>query len=79
MTGSEYYDNNVPYEGVYPTFVESIVKISKGDITNITYTHRSKVSTDLHPTSLFTAAIQDVQDGLVDMSVVHMLQTWQHS
>jgi len=69
VTGSEYYDNSVPYEGVYPTFAERIMKFSGGDIKNITYTHRSKVSSDIHPTSSFTAAVQDIQDGLVDMSV----------
>jgi len=69
VMGSEYYDNSVPYEGVYPSFAEKIMKFSQGDIKNITYTHRSKVSSDLHPTSSFTAAVQDIQDGLVDMSV----------
>mmetsp|Transcript_23990 Transcript_23990/g.43164 ORF Transcript_23990/g.43164 Transcript_23990/m.43164 type:complete len:337 (+) Transcript_23990:534-1544(+) len=69
VTGSEYYDNNIPYEGIYPTIVKKIVKSSKGGIKNITYTHRSRVSSDLHPESSFTAAIQDIQDGLVDMSV----------
>ena len=44
-------------------------QISKGDIQNITYTSRSKASSHVHPTSKFTAAVQDIEDGLVDMSV----------
>jgi len=27
VTGSEYYDNNIPYEGIYPTIVKKIVKV----------------------------------------------------
>ena len=27
-TGSEYYDNNVPFEGVYPNYVKSIFQVS---------------------------------------------------
>mmetsp|Transcript_383 Transcript_383/g.621 ORF Transcript_383/g.621 Transcript_383/m.621 type:complete len:507 (-) Transcript_383:907-2427(-) len=69
VTGSEYYDNNIPYEGIYPIMMENLVKSSKGGIKNITYTHRSNVSSVLHPKSSFTAAVQDIQDGLVDMSV----------
>jgi len=68
-TGSEYYDNRVLFEGVYPSYVEKLVEISNGDISKFTYTHRSRVSSDLHPSSSFTAAVQDLKDGLVDMSV----------
>mmetsp|Transcript_34735 Transcript_34735/g.56767 ORF Transcript_34735/g.56767 Transcript_34735/m.56767 type:complete len:669 (+) Transcript_34735:46-2052(+) len=67
--GSEYYDDNVPYDGVYLHYTKKIVEISNGDIRNLTFTHRSKASGDLHPSSSFTAAVQDLKDGLVDMAV----------
>mmetsp|Transcript_36003 Transcript_36003/g.63128 ORF Transcript_36003/g.63128 Transcript_36003/m.63128 type:complete len:701 (+) Transcript_36003:59-2161(+) len=66
---SEYYDDNIPYEGVYINYVKMIEEISKGDIQNITLTHRSKVSSRVHPGSSFTAAVQDIKDGLVDLSI----------
>ena len=27
VTGSEYYDNNIPYEGIYPNVMENIMKV----------------------------------------------------
>ena len=27
MTGSEYYDNSIPYKGIYPNFLDSIAKV----------------------------------------------------
>jgi hypothetical protein len=33
------------------------------------FTHRSRVSGIVHPSSSFTAAVQDIEDGLVDMAV----------
>ena len=44
-------------------------QISNGDIRSMDITHRSKVSGIVHPASSFTAAVQDVQDGLVDMAI----------
>jgi hypothetical protein len=44
-------------------------QISNGDIKNISYTYRSKSSSLVHPKSSFTAAVQDIADGLVDISV----------
>ena len=58
--GSEYYDDGVPFEGIYPSFVRGIADISNGDIRNITFTHRSRAASLLHPTSSYTAAVQDV-------------------
>ena len=29
--GIEYYDNSVPFDGVYPTYVQQLVEISNGD------------------------------------------------
>ncbi|EJK48816.1 hypothetical protein THAOC_32354 [Thalassiosira oceanica] len=67
-TGDEYFDNNVPYEGVYPTYLERILKMSNGDIKNVTYTHVSKAAKLAYPGSSFTAAVSDIQHGLADMS-----------
>ncbi|KAL7536673.1 hypothetical protein ACHAWF_005534 [Thalassiosira exigua] len=67
--GSEYYNNSVPYKGVYIDYMKQLMEISQGDIRNVTYSHRSRVSSVLHPESRFTAAVQDVQDGLFDMAV----------
>ncbi|KAL7528210.1 hypothetical protein ACHAXR_003461, partial [Thalassiosira sp. AJA248-18] len=87
--GSEYYDNSIPWEGVYLKYVNSVMEISNGDIRNITVTHRSKSSSLIsngdirnitvthrskasglvHPSSSYTAAVQDLQDGLVDMAI----------
>ena len=44
-------------------------QISKGDIQSMNFTHRSRVSGIVHPASSFTAAVQDIEDGLVDMAV----------
>eukprot|EP00581_Thalassiosira_minuscula_P007139 CAMPEP_0183703846 /NCGR_PEP_ID=MMETSP0737-20130205/1421_1 /TAXON_ID=385413 /ORGANISM="Thalassiosira miniscula, Strain CCMP1093" /LENGTH=733 /DNA_ID=CAMNT_0025930645 /DNA_START=80 /DNA_END=2281 /DNA_ORIENTATION=+ len=67
--GDEYYDDSVPYEGVYIHYVKQIMEISKGDIKNITMTHKSIASSLVHPQSSFTAAVQDLEDGLVDMAI----------
>jgi len=67
--GDEYYDNTIPFEGVYIHFVKEIMAISNGDIRSMNFTHRSKVSGVVHPTSSFTAAVLDIEDGLVDMAV----------
>jgi len=44
-------------------------QISNGDIQSMELTHRSRVSGIVHPGSSYTAAVQDVQDGLVDMAI----------
>lgn len=67
--GDEYYDNSVPFEGVYLDYVKSLQGVSDGDIQNITLTHRSRGGSLVHPYSSYTAAVQDVADGLVDMAV----------
>ena len=67
--GDEYYNDNIPYEGVYIHFAKQIMDLTGGDIKSMNFTHRSKVSDIEHPTSSFTAAIQDVKNGLVDMAV----------
>ena len=67
--GEEYYNNSIPFEGVFINYADSIKENSGGDIADIKYTHRSRISGELHPTSSYTAAVQDVKDGIVDMSV----------
>jgi len=67
--GDEYYDDSFSYGGVYINYVNKLTQVSNGDIKNLTLTYRSKSSSLVHPTSSFTAAVQDVSDGLVDMSV----------
>ena len=66
--GDEFFNDNIPFEGIYINFVKSIMEISKGDIRSMNFTHRSRVSSIVHPTSSFTAAVQDIEDGLVDMA-----------
>lgn len=68
-TGEEYYDDRIPWEGAYPKYLKKLVEISQGDIKNVTFTHRSRASSLVHPTSSFTASVQDIQDGLLDMAV----------
>ena len=34
--GDEYFDSNVLYEGVYPTYIERIQELSNGDINSVT-------------------------------------------
>ena len=63
-----YFDDSISFGGIYIDYVNSIVQLSKGDIQNVTYTHTSRASLKQHPTSSFTAAVQDVGRGLVDMA-----------
>jgi len=67
--GNEFYDDNIPYEGIYITYIKKIQEVSGGDIQNINFTYRSQASSLVHPGSSFTAAVQDLEDGLVDMAV----------
>mmetsp|Transcript_5441 Transcript_5441/g.13625 ORF Transcript_5441/g.13625 Transcript_5441/m.13625 type:complete len:357 (+) Transcript_5441:326-1396(+) len=64
----EYYNNSVPYEGVLNDYMDALVHTSNGNF-NVTYTFGSKASRLLHPTSPWTAVIQDVKDGLIDMGL----------
>jgi len=38
--GSEYYDNSIGYEGVYPDYIKNVISVSNGDILNVSYTYR---------------------------------------
>ena len=64
-----YFDDSIPYGGIYIDYVNSLVKISNGDIQNVTYTHTSRATLKRYPASRFTAAVRDVENGLVDMAV----------
>ena len=64
-----YFDDSVPFGGIYIDYINELVKISNGDIQNVTSTHISKGSLKRYPASSFTAAVQDVENGLVDMAV----------
>ena len=67
--GDEYYNDSIPFEGVYIHYLKQIMKFSDGDIKSLNFTHRSKVSDIEHPTSTYTATIQDIADGVIDMAV----------
>jgi len=66
---SYYFDDSIPFRGLYIDYIHSLVEISNGDIQNLTFTHTSKASVKLYPRSEWTAAVQDVENGLVDMAV----------
>eukprot|EP00985_Skeletonema_marinoi_P034995 scaffold45345_cov212-Skeletonema_marinoi.AAC.1 len=69
-TEDNYFDDTIPFGGIYIDYMNSIVKLSKGDIRNVTYTHTSRGSLNRYKAgSRFTAAVPDVQNGLVDMAV----------
>jgi len=68
-SGEEFYDDNIPYEGVYINYAKNVQKLSGGDIQNMTFTHKSQVSSIVHPKSSFTASIQDIEDGFIDMAI----------
>ncbi|KAK1739248.1 ionotropic glutamate receptor family protein [Skeletonema marinoi] len=64
-----YSDDTIPFGGIYIDYINELVKISNGDIQNVTFTHTSRASLKQYPSSRFTAAVQDVENGLVDMAV----------
>ncbi len=46
---SNVFHTSVPYEGAYMNYIQEIMRIAKGDITNVTYTYKSRSSTLQHP------------------------------
>ena len=64
-----YFNDSIPFGGLYVDYLNTIKDLSNGDIQNVTYTHTSKASLKMYPTSSFTAAVQDVENGLVDMAL----------
>ncbi|KAL7530571.1 hypothetical protein ACHAXR_003567, partial [Thalassiosira sp. AJA248-18] len=67
-SGSEYYDSSVPFEGVFMIYLEKLMGIAD-DNFEVTYTFGSQAGRRLHPSSKYTAAIQDIQDGLADLAI----------
>eukprot|EP00956_Cyclotella_meneghiniana_P038556 scaffold156105_cov73-Cyclotella_meneghiniana.AAC.1 len=67
--GPEYYDNSIPWEGAYIDLVRDIVELAGNDISSFNTTYKSRASGIAHPASSFTAAVRDIQNGLVDMSI----------
>jgi len=66
---TRYFNDTIPFGGLYVDYLNTIKDLSNGDIQNVTYTHTSKASLKMYPTSSFTAAVQDVENGLVDMAL----------
>ena len=66
--GQNMFNESVPFEGATINFFNSLEDLADGDFS-IAYTHGSKAANNLYPTSSYTAAIQDVEDGLVDLAV----------
>lgn len=62
------HTNSIPFEGVLINYLNALQDLSNNDF-NVTYTYGSKASKLVHPTSAYTAVVQDIQDGLVDMVV----------
>ena len=69
VQGDEYFNDSIPFEGIYPTYIQNIADTTNGDIQNITFTHLTRASRIVHPYSKATAAVQDVADGLSDMVI----------
>ena len=65
MSGSNF---SVPYEGAIIDYFDDLIRIADGDF-DISYTFGSKSSNRIHPKSSFTAAVQDIEDGLADASI----------
>ena len=67
--GEEYFNDSIPFTGLYIDYINSLVQISNEDIQNVTFTHTSKANLKRYSASSFTAAVRDVENGLVDMAV----------
>ncbi len=67
--GDEYFDDSIPFGGIYIDYMKELAALSNGDIQNVTFTHTSKASLKRYPASSFSAAVRDVGNGLMDMAV----------
>ena len=65
--GDEYYNDTSPFYGVYISYMKDLVRVSNGDIGGLNFTHVSRASNVEHPSLSYTAAVQDIANGLVDM------------
>jgi len=63
----KYYNQSTPYEGSNIDYVKDLESLSRGDL-HVNFTHTSRGSMKQHASS-FTAAVQDVGNGLVDFAV----------
>ncbi len=64
-----YFDDSIPFGGIYIDYVKAIAQLSNGDIQDdVMFTHTSRGSLKRY-TSAYTAAVQDVENGLADMAV----------
>lgn len=68
LPGEEYWNVSIPYEGVMIDYLDQVQALADGDFT-IEWTFGSKASRLVHPSSAYTASVQDIQDGLIDMAV----------
>ena len=66
---TNYFDDSIPFGGIYIDYIKKLIQISNGDIQNVTFTHTSNGSLKRYPASSFTAAVWDVKNGLADMAV----------
>ena len=67
-SSNKYAFFSVGYEGVLINYMQALQRTAGGDF-NVTYTYGSKASRLLHPTSSYTAVVQDINNGLVDMAI----------
>lgn len=66
--GEEYWNKTIPFEGAMVDYLDQLQTLAAGDF-NVEWTFGSKASKLIHPSSAYTASVQDVQDGLIDMAV----------
>lgn len=66
--GEEYWNNSVPFEGAMVDYLYQLQTLSDGDF-DVEWTFGSRASKLTHPSSAYTASVQDVQDGLIDFVV----------
>ena len=64
-----YFDDTIPFGGLYIDYINSLTDMSNGYIQNVTYTHTSRANLKRYPEESYTAAVQDVKNGLADMAV----------
>ena len=62
--------DSIPFEGVFVNYLNKLEDIADGDF-KVEYMHGSKVSKNIHPKSSYTATVQDIEDGLIDMAVAN--------
>jgi hypothetical protein len=61
-TGSEYFDDSIPWQGWVVDYLDAILEIS--NIKSFNYTHRSGGSEVAVTSSIYTGAVHDVQTGV---------------